>query len=112
MTIEIIIGIGLIAGLAAAGASVIAHRVAKVRHWRYVPRYVCGVVIALVAFIFPLFAAQATNNALVLFGVLALIFTLQGFATWLAHDSDPDPPGTLTPDADALIRRIDEELSR
>lgn len=112
MTIELIIGIGLIAGVAAAGASVVAHRVAKARRWPYVPRYVCGVVIALASFAFPLFAALAVTSALLLLGVLAGIFTLQGFATWLAHDADPDPAGGLSPDADRLLRTIDEELRK
>lgn len=112
MTVEIIVGIGIIAGLAAAGASALAHRWAKRRRWPYVPRYACGVAIALIAFAFPLFAAQPTNNALVLFGDLVLIFLFQGAATWLAHDADPDPPGSLTPEADELIRRLDEEIGR
>ena len=112
MTIELIIGIGLIAGVAAAGASVIAHRVARARRWPYVPRYVCGVVIGLAAFAFPLFAALAVTTALLLLGVLAGIFTLQGFATWLAHDADPDLPSAMSPDADRLFRAIDEELRK
>lgn len=113
MTVETILGIGLIAGIAAAGASVIAHRVAKARRWPYVPRYVCGVVVALSAFAFPLFASQPISTALLDIGVLALIFTLQGFATWLAHDADPDVPGTpQKPAADAVTRWIDEELGK
>lgn len=109
MNPELPIGVGSIAAIAAALACIPAHRWARARRWGYVPRYVFGVAIGLLAFAFPLFMTLETPSAVVLLGVIVLIFSLEGLATWLMHDADPP---TLTPDADRLLSRIDEELGK
>jgi hypothetical protein len=112
MNLNLIIGIGSIAALAAGLACVGAHRWAKAHHWPYVPRYVTGVLFAMGAFAFPLFAALDAPDALILFVVLGAIFGTECIFTWLAHDGDPDPPDGRTPEADRLLREIDEELRK
>jgi hypothetical protein len=111
MNPNLTISIGLIASIAAGFACAIAQRIAKARHWKYVPRYVTGVAIGLVALVFPLFATLETNDAIVVWGVAALIFAGEGIATWIAHDADPEMTGR-TPEADRLLREIDEELRK
>lgn len=118
MAHDLIIGIGIIASIAAGLSCAIAHRHAKAHRWGFVPRYVTGTLIGLIALVFPLFAAMALPDALVLYGVVWLIFGVMGLATWLAHDNDPDPAHkgtrvTLTHEADDLLRAaLDEELQK
>jgi hypothetical protein len=116
MTHDLIIGVGIIASIAAGLACAVAHWHAKTHRWGYVPRYVTGTLIGLIALAFPLFAAMALPDALALYGVIWLIFGVMGIATWLAHDNDPAPKGarvTLTHEADDLLRAaLDEELKK
>lgn len=112
MVLTIWIGIlgSLTAGLACYGS----HRHAKKHRWGYVPRYVAGVAFALVAFAFVVFSLPVPiETGAILMGLLALIFGGEGVATWFAHQNEPDPPAhSLTPEADKLLREIDEELGR
>ena len=104
------LGIGILAAITAGLACVGAHKIARRRRWGYVPRYVTGIAIGLVALAFPLFCAMPPNDAVLAWGVTALIFVGEGLATWLAHDASPD--NSTTPEADELIRRLDEELRK
>ena len=109
------IGIGVIAALAAALGCGVAHTIAKHMRWGFVPRYGAGVLLGLVAFAFPLFAAVTVEMGVLIYGLAWLIFGMEGLATWLAHQNDPDPrpPAvSITPEADALLASLDEELNR
>jgi len=55
--------------------------------------------------------AMETMDALIVFVVLGIIFFSEGVFTWLAHDADP-MAGSRTPEADRLLREIDEELRK
>lgn len=110
MNPNLIISIALVAAIGATFACVLAHRWAKRRHWTYIPRYVAGALIVLIGFGFPLFIGMPTGDALPLFMSLLLVYAGGAIGTFLAYDSDPDPPGT--PEADELIRRLDEELRK
>lgn len=115
MTFNIVIEIGIIGAFAAGLGCYVAHPYAKRHGWRYVPRYVTGVTLGHLAFAFVIFSALPVEQASVLYGLLWLITGVEGLATWLAHDNDPDPKparATLTPEADRLLRDIDEELQK
>jgi hypothetical protein len=112
MTPNLIIGISGVAATAAGLACAVAHWWAKKRRWAYVPRYVTGTLIGLIAIAAPLFAALDVPDAVLLYGMCWLIFGAMGIATFLAHDGDPDPPHSLTPEADRLLSAIDEELRK
>ena len=104
------LGIGIIAAFAAALACAVAHPIARRLRWGYVPRYVCGVAIGLIALAFPLFGALDAHDAALIILIAGGIFGAEGLATWLAHDARPD--SSTTPEADELIRRLDEELRK
>ena len=110
MSSNLILGISIIAAVAAAFACAFAHYWAKRRHWPYIPRYVTGALIVLGGFGFPVFLSLPIADALPLYAALVLIYGGGAVGTFLAYDSDPDPPGT--PEADELIRRLDEELRK
>lgn len=111
MNVNVIVSVGLIAALAAGGACAVAHWIAKRRCWGYVPRYVAGIGIGLTALVFPLGIALPINDALAIWGTTALIFAVEGLATWLAHDSDTDTQKvTNTPEADRILSKIDREI--
>ena len=108
------IAVGVIAAVAAGLACLVAHPIAKRHRWKYLERYATGVTIGHVAYAFVIFTAGLPIEvAAVLYGLLWLVYGGEGLATWHAHDSDPDPrPRSLTPDADKLLRDIDEELRK
>jgi hypothetical protein len=107
---NLILGVSIIAAIAAAFACALVHRWARHKHWLYLPRYITGAIIVLVGFSFPVFIAFPTAEALPIIAALGLIFGGCAIGTFLAYDNDPDPPGT--PEADELIRRLDEELRK
>ncbi len=112
---ELIIAIGFVSAIAAGFACWIAHPLAKHLKWGYVKRYGTGVTIGLVAFGFPLFAALPIEMAVLLYGMVWLIFAGgEGIGTWAAHENDPDPrPSSTTPEADRAIREaLNEELRK
>ncbi len=111
MTPNLTIGISLTVATAVGFACVFAHRWARHKTWPFMPRYITGAVFILIGYGFPLFATLPFNDALSLFMALILIYAGGAIGTFLAYDADPDPPGR-TPDADRLIREIDEELRK
>lgn len=111
MNVNLLITVGLIAALAAGGACAVAHWIAKRRKWEYIPRYVTGIAIGLIALVFPLFVALPIDDALALWSTVVLIFAVEGGATWLAHDSDPPPVGEV-PDADRILSKLDREIRK
>jgi len=112
---ELIIAIGFVSAIAAGFACWIAHPIARKLKWSYVPRYGLGVCIGLVAFGFPLFAALPIEMAVLLYGMVWLIFAGgEGIGTWAAHQNDPDPrPSSTTSEGDQLLRdALNEELRK
>lgn len=111
---DLTISIGIIAAIVAGGACWAVHPLAKAHRWGYIPRYAAGAGFAVIAFGFVLATLPLPiETTAILVSLLVLIFGVEGFATWLAHDIDPDPPrGSTTPAADKLLREIDEELNR
>jgi hypothetical protein len=112
---ELIIAIGIVSAIAAGLACWIAHPIAKHLNLSYVPRYGTGIIIGLVAFAFPLFAALPIEMAVLLYGMACLIFIGgEGIGTWAAHQNAPDPrPSSVTAEGDQLLRdALNEELSK
>ncbi len=110
---DVVIVIGILSAFAAGALCYAAHAYAKHHRWGYIPRYGYGVGVAALAFAPVVFAATDRPMAILLCGMLALIFLGEGVATALAHQNDPDPPPTeLTPDANRLLQAIDEELRK
>jgi hypothetical protein len=111
--VEIVIVIGCAAALAAGFAQAVAHQYAQRHRWRLVQRYVAGLTIINIAAAFPLFAALTIEQAVTLYGLLWLIGGVSGLATWICHESDPkDSPQGATPEADEMIRKLNEELDQ
>jgi hypothetical protein len=109
------IAIGVIAALAAGLGCTVAHGIAKRLHWPYIPRYVTGVALGNAAFAFVVFSALTVEQAAILYGLLWLIYGIEGLATWLSHENDPDPRlplVSLTPEADRMLQNMDEELRK
>lgn len=110
---DLVITIGIVGAIGAGLACYVAHPYAKRHRWPFVPRYVFGVGVALVAFAPVTFAAVDRPMAVLLCALLALIFGLEGAATGLAHQNDPDPPpGSSTPTADRILSKLDEEIGK
>ena len=110
---DLTISIGIIAAIVAGGACWLTHPLAKAHRWGYVPRYVAGAVFTTIGFGFVLATVKLPiETTAILVSLLVLIFGVEGFATWLAHDISPDPPQSATPAADKLLQAIDEELRK
>ncbi len=110
MNPNLALGIGVIAAFAAALACAVAHPIARRLRWGYVPRYVCGVAIGIIALAFPLFGTLEAGDAALIILIAGGIFGAEGLATWIAHDASPDR--SSTPEADEMIRQLDEELRK
>lgn len=110
MNPNLIIGISLGVAVTAGFACVLAHRLAKRRHWTYIPRYIAGAFIVIVGFGFPLFVGMDFPDALTFLMAIILIYTGAGIGTFLAHDADPDPPGPST--VDRILSKLDKEIGK
>lgn len=108
---DLVIVTGTIGALLAGLACYVAHPYAKRHHWPFVPRYAYGVGVALLAFAPVVFVALDRPTAVLLLFLLALIFGLEGAATGLAHQDDPDPV-EATKDADRILSKLDKELRK
>jgi uncharacterized membrane protein HdeD (DUF308 family) len=112
---DLVITIGIIGAVLAGLACYLAHGPAKARRWPFVPRYVYGVGVALLAYAPVVFAATDRPTAVLLCALLGLIVAVEGVATGLAHLNTPDAPRSgagagTQPDADRILSKLDEEL--
>jgi hypothetical protein len=91
----------------------IAHREANKRRWSYVPRYVCGALIVMVAFTPALFTTLDPPIASFLLLILGVLFATTGLRTWLEHDADHqrEVAGAIA-EAERLNKRIHSELEK
>lgn len=111
MTSNILV-IGISGAFAAALAQAIAHQIAQRHRWRRIPRYVAGVTIIALAFAPVVFSALSLEYAAVIYGLLWLIIGASGLATWISYENDPKTKPGETPDADAVLQKLDEELGQ
>lgn len=104
--------VGVVSSIAAAGAQAVAHQIAQRHRWRRIPRYVTGISIIGAAYAPVIFSALPLDQAAILYGLFWLITGLSGLSTWLSYEADPKPPGGATPEADEMLRNLEEELGR
>lgn len=85
-----------------------AHVVATKWHWRFLHRYVAGVVIASGAFAIVLFAYLPLEPAAALLLALVLIYGASGLGTWLGYEHDG--PSAADAAEDEVLRKLNQEL--
>lgn len=108
MNANLTIVISVICAAVAGLAMYAAHQMATKWHWRFLHRYVIGVVIANAAFAVVLFVYLPLEPAAALLLALILIYGASGLGTWLGYEHD----GLSAADAaeDEVLRRLNQEL--
>lgn len=90
-----------------------SHRYAAGHDWTYIPRYVCGSLIVMVAFAPVLFTMLDWQIAGFLLLMLGVLFAAAGLVTWLEHDADRQRDvAEAVQQAERVNRRVEKELKK